>query len=221
MVYIKEAHAMDSMMPSSFGGVEDPVTDEERQEVCVRFIDDLGIPIPAIVDDMEDSVNRAYGAWPDRLYLIGKSGQVAYAGAPGPSGFNPNDLEAAIEEELAGPRSTLLAALDADGDGKLSAAEIAGAAEALKKLDKDGDGQLSPEELGEAPKPAPAPPADTPRGQGGRGMVDRFDTNGDGKLTREEFPERMRPQFERMDTNDDGVIDAEEMRAMASRRRRR
>ena len=67
MVYIKEAHAMDSMMPSSFGGVEDPITDEERHQVCVRCIDDLGIPIPAVVDDMDDSVNRAYGAWPDRL----------------------------------------------------------------------------------------------------------------------------------------------------------
>jgi collagen type III alpha len=52
-------------------------------------------------------------------------------------------------------------------------------------------------------------------------MLSRFDADGDGKLTREELPERMRPQFERMDRNDDGVVDADEMQAMASRRRRR
>jgi predicted O-methyltransferase YrrM len=40
-----------------------------------------------------------------------------------------------------------MTALDANGDGELSAEEIAGAAQALKKLDKDGDGKLSREEL--------------------------------------------------------------------------
>jgi len=47
--------------------------------------------------------------------------------------------------------SPLLAALDADGDGALSAQEMEGAAAALKKLDKDGDGKLSREELGPGP----------------------------------------------------------------------
>ena len=47
----------------------------------------------------------------------------------------------------AGPRLPLMTALDANGDGELSAEEIAGAAQALKKLDKDGDGKLSREEL--------------------------------------------------------------------------
>lgn len=224
MVYIKEAHAMDSMMPSSFGGVEDPITDEERQEVCVRCIDDLGIPIPAVIDDMEDSVNRAYGAWPDRLYLIGRSGSVAYAGAPGPSGFSTDELEAAIKAELQGPRSRLLAALDTDGDGQLSAPEIARASEALMVLDTNGDGELSREELAEPSRPAPAPPVADPRsgeGRGGGGMVARFDTNRDGKLSPEELPERMRGQFSRMDTNKDGALDEDEMRSMSSRRRRR
>jgi Ca2+-binding EF-hand superfamily protein len=41
----------------------------------------------------------------------------------------------------------LMAALDADGDRVISAAEIDNASVALKSLDKDGDGQLSGEEL--------------------------------------------------------------------------
>ncbi|MFM8392334.1 MAG: hypothetical protein ACKOB4_00220, partial [Acidobacteriota bacterium] len=41
----------------------------------------------------------------------------------------------------------LMAALDADGDRVISAAEINNASVALKSLDKDGDGQLSGEEM--------------------------------------------------------------------------
>ena len=42
----------------------------------------------------------AYGALPDRLYLIGRGGDVAFQGEPGPWGFQPADLETAIESEL-------------------------------------------------------------------------------------------------------------------------
>ncbi len=50
-----------------------------------------------------------------------------------------------------GPRfmrlDPILAALDTDSDGEISAAEIAAAPTALKKLDKNGDGQLSKDEV--------------------------------------------------------------------------
>jgi Ca2+-binding EF-hand superfamily protein len=41
----------------------------------------------------------------------------------------------------------LLAALDTNGDGEISAQEIAAAPTVLKKLDTSGDGQLSPDEV--------------------------------------------------------------------------
>jgi len=41
----------------------------------------------------------------------------------------------------------LVRVLDADGDGVISADEIANAPAALKKLDKNGDGKLTPDEL--------------------------------------------------------------------------
>ncbi len=48
---------------------------------------------------------------------------------------------------FARPRNPLLIALDLDGDGEVSAAEIAGAPAALKKLDANADGRLSDDEL--------------------------------------------------------------------------
>ena len=107
MVYIREAHALDS--PSPLGGdgmpiVEDPVTLLERRAVASVCMTKLALePMPALVDDMDDTANRAYDAYPDRLYLVGRDGRIAYRGGPGPFGFDPDELEAAIRTELARP----------------------------------------------------------------------------------------------------------------------
>jgi hypothetical protein len=45
------------------------------------------------------------------------------------------------------PHPPLVAALDSDHDGEISAAEINHAGDALKTLDKNGDGKLTPEEF--------------------------------------------------------------------------
>jgi hypothetical protein len=44
------------------------------------------------------------------------------------------------------PAPPIVLALDADGDGVVSAAELAAAPARLKKLDANGDGRLTPEE---------------------------------------------------------------------------
>lgn len=50
----------------------------------------------------------------------------------------------------------LIAALDADRNGTISAAELADAPESLKTLDKNGDGELTPEEIHpHGPPPSP------------------------------------------------------------------
>lgn len=51
------------------------------------------------------------------------------------------------------PPPPLIAALDADKDGTISAEELEAAPESLKELDKNGDGELSPEEFLHGPPP--------------------------------------------------------------------
>ena len=105
VVYLREAHALDS--PSPLGGadgmpiVEDPVTLAERQAVAQVCMTKLALePIPAVVDEIDDRVAQAYDALPDRLYLVGRDGRIAYRGGRGPFGFVPDQLEEAIRAEL-------------------------------------------------------------------------------------------------------------------------
>ena len=53
-----------------------------------------------MLDEFGNSTESAYTGWPDRLYLIDGSGRVAYKSKPGPFGFKPADLEAAITKWL-------------------------------------------------------------------------------------------------------------------------
>ena len=62
-------------------------------------MDDLKLPMPALIDGVDDKVGKAYGGWPDRLYLVGKDGKITYAGGRGPFGFDPDAWERAIIAE--------------------------------------------------------------------------------------------------------------------------
>jgi hypothetical protein len=61
---------------------------------CVRK---LGIKFPAVLDGFDNSVEKAYTGWPDRIYLIDKAGRIAYKSKPGPFGFKPEELKAALQ----------------------------------------------------------------------------------------------------------------------------
>lgn len=71
---------------------------EDYATVCTRKLD---IHFPTLVDGMDNAVEQAYTVWPDRLYLVGKDGRIAFKGEPGPRGFRPPEREQAIRAELA------------------------------------------------------------------------------------------------------------------------
>lgn len=103
IVYIKEAHPSDdwaSRVNSRLKYIKDPTTLMERTQVASTCISDLKINIPCLVDDMNNTAARAYKGWPDRLFVVGKDGRIVYTGGPGPSGFLPHEMEAALKKEL-------------------------------------------------------------------------------------------------------------------------
>ena len=65
-MYIREAHALDSPWPMGGDGapiVEDPASLGERNQVAAVCMSKLALePIPALIDDVDDAVNRAYGS---------------------------------------------------------------------------------------------------------------------------------------------------------------
>jgi hypothetical protein len=104
VIYIREAHPINEWQVESneSEGIlfAQPETLAARTEIANVCSLRLELSIPTLIDDMENSTDLKFYALPDRLYLIGRDGRVAYRGAPGPFGFAASDLERAIEEYL-------------------------------------------------------------------------------------------------------------------------
>ena len=103
-MYILEAHPSDVWQMASnvrqnvvFAS---PKSFEERTEVAGACFRKLGIEFPGLIDDFSNKTEQAYTGWPDRLYLIGADGRVLFKSGPGPFGFKPEELEAALKQAL-------------------------------------------------------------------------------------------------------------------------
>ena len=77
-----------------------PKDEEERALVAGACVRKLGMQFPAVLDEFENSTERAYTGWPDWIYLINMKGQVAYKSRPGPFGFKPQELSGALARLL-------------------------------------------------------------------------------------------------------------------------
>jgi len=53
-----------------------------------------------LVDDMDDTVAKAYNAMPDRLFIVKADGTIGYCGGRGPRGFNVDEMEKALAKLL-------------------------------------------------------------------------------------------------------------------------
>lgn len=101
LVYIQEAHASDSWQlginEKENVVYKDPQHYDERVILAGTCSTDLGIEFPALVDTIENTAERAYTAWPDRLYVIDDRGRIAYKSEAGPFGFKTEELSKALE----------------------------------------------------------------------------------------------------------------------------
>ena len=98
LIYTKEAHATDSKRPSDRVEIKNHTNIEERAQAASTCIKDLNISIPTLLDDMEDSVATAYSAHPDRLFIIGSDGKIAFRGDKGPHGFDAEAMKKVFNE---------------------------------------------------------------------------------------------------------------------------
>ena len=97
-VYIKEAHPDDEwqMRANEKEGLiyDQPKSLEERLEIAREFVSRMDYKIEVAVDSIGNHADRAYAAWPERLYVIGADGKIAYKGGMGPQGFKVAEVEA-------------------------------------------------------------------------------------------------------------------------------
>ena len=104
VVYIQEAHPVDLWQVSSnvTDGVlfASPQTSGERVETAAVCVVKLAIKLPAVVDGIDNRIERAYTGWPDRLYIVGTDGRIRHKSAPGPFGFSTADLEKHLQQML-------------------------------------------------------------------------------------------------------------------------
>jgi len=85
-----------------------PKDAEGRAAIANSCVRNLHLKIPAVLDAFDNPTERAYTGWPDRLYVIDRDGKVTYKSKPGPFGFHPSEMEAALKQAASSPQSSSL-----------------------------------------------------------------------------------------------------------------
>ena len=104
VVYVQEAHPTDGWQAE--GNLTDGVLFRQHQDYDERdgmaqtCSLALHMDIPTLIEEMDNEIDEAYGAAPERLYVIGADGSVVYHGGVGPNFFDVDGWEQAIEHCL-------------------------------------------------------------------------------------------------------------------------
>lgn len=99
-MYIQEAHPTDGwqvgMNVDQNVLFAQPASADERAHVAEACVLHLNFEMPMLLDDMTNSVDLAYSALPERLYVLDREGRIAWRCGMGPFGFDPEGWERAI-----------------------------------------------------------------------------------------------------------------------------
>ena len=69
----------------------------QRLAIARDFVSREGYEIPLVVDRMENPADEVYAGWPERLYVVGADGKIAYKGKTGPFGYEPDEVDAWLD----------------------------------------------------------------------------------------------------------------------------
>lgn len=106
-VYIAEAHPEDEWQQDS--NVEEhivfkqPRLLEERRDAVKILVERLKFRVPVAIDGMDNRADAAFAAWPERIYIVGPGGRVAYKGGMGPFEFDVEEAGKRLAEMLRKP----------------------------------------------------------------------------------------------------------------------
>ena len=107
LVYVKEAHPEDEWRSAgnTKQGIlfKQPTTIEERRDIARAFIGKMDVETRTLVDDMANTAEELYAAWPERIYVIDRGGTIIYKGGIGPYFFDPDEVREFLETRLPGP----------------------------------------------------------------------------------------------------------------------
>lgn len=101
-IYIKEAHPRDEWSISGdtvSACIRQPKTLEERIKVAQGFATQHHPPGIIVVDNMEDTLEKAYQGWPERLYVL-DGDEVVFSGGTGPFNYKPEDVDRFLQQYL-------------------------------------------------------------------------------------------------------------------------
>ncbi|XP_069189663.1 type I iodothyronine deiodinase-like [Procambarus clarkii] len=92
VVYIAEAHPSDGWALKDNIKITKHRTLEERILAAQNMVKLELLKCPILVDRLEDEANNAYGALPERLFII-LDGVIVYRGEQGPVGYKLSEVE--------------------------------------------------------------------------------------------------------------------------------
>ncbi len=105
-VYIREAHpdsvisVLDEKKSEVLEKIPQADSDARRTQsaaICQRTFD---LQLPVAVDEIDNSVGKAYSGWPNRMVVVGTNGKVMFATAGSPGGTNARTLRTWLEGNL-------------------------------------------------------------------------------------------------------------------------
>ncbi len=103
-IYIREAHPQNEWQMKE--NLKDdvcymqPHSLEGRGVIGNDFVRRFHYPVPFGIDGMDDTAMKQYAAWPERVYIIGEDGKIAYKGGIGPGDYHPEQAEAWLKRRF-------------------------------------------------------------------------------------------------------------------------
>ena len=88
-----------------------PKNINDRVAIANDFTKRYKYSVPFGIDEMSNSADDAYAAWPERLYVIDENGRISYKGGNGPFHYDPKEVRAWLAQRYGEVKHTATAAI--------------------------------------------------------------------------------------------------------------